>query len=500
MTGIKEKEISMPLSEFVDNSLIYIVDDVTKVTAKDVVEDFRLDLWDEGIEEEYVPTGVKERITVSKSDVKKTIRNLNTQAYMIPRYYKTVDFMKERSLDEKEIHEAVKKLSVEDYTYSIYSKHPAHLGDILDVFVVKNKNFGNSKLDNLIIYIKVDAFEKQKVTIISFHEAERDGSDLKPYKESMETIKTLSDFIDNSIVVFTNDIDSVDVKDIVNGFKNDSWDEDIKEDIETPSVKNYKITLSKSDVEKALSDLQYKGIVYVDRDKNSSFKNERGLTRKEIIEAIKKLSTEDYSYSLESSHFLYPGHILNVFVTKNDLGNEKLSNLILYIKIDTYENEYVTIISFHEAERDESSMNPYKESIFETLNEDLDEQIKVIFKCSLYQGNSLKPANLENIDLDMALRSVIAKDLRNFIDKFNAANNLNLDNEAEWTRYGIDIDDTNLDNTKLAKVNLFDNENNIEKAEELLKKSGDFSNSMILLDDEDGYHTFTITYKIVDTE
>lgn len=145
-------------------------------------------------------------------------------------------------------------------------------------------------------------------------------------------------------------------------------------------------------------------------------------------------------------------------------------------------------------------MNPYKESNFETLNEDLDKQIEVIFKCSLYQGNSLKPANLENIDLDMALRSVMAKDLRNFIDKFNTANNLNLDNELEWTRYGIDIDDTNLDNTKLVKVNLFDNENNIEKAKELLKKSGDFSNSMILLDDENEYHTFTIAYKIVEVK
>lgn len=98
----------------------------------------------------------------------------------------------------------------------------------------------------------------------------------------------------------------------------------------------------------------------------------------------------------------------------------------------------------------------------------------------------------------MALRSVIAKDLRNFMDKFNTANNLNLDSVAEWTRYGIDIDDTNLDNTKLAKVNLFDSENNIEKAKELLKKSGDFSNNMILLDDENEYHTFTTTYRIVE--
>lgn len=500
MTETREKEVTISLSEFVDSSLVYITEDVTKVTAKDVVNKFRTALCDESIEEENPNSDTYDRITVSKSEVEKAIKDLNSQALILSNRYKNRKFRRERGLTKAEIYEAVKKLAVEDYTYSLISKDVVYAGDILSVFVVKNKDFNNSKLDNLILYIKVDTYEKERVTIVSFHEAERDESDLKPYKESMETIKTLSDFIDNSIVVFTNDIDSVDVKDIVNGFKNDSWDEDIKEDIETPSVKNYKITLSKSDVEKALSDLQYKGIVYVDRDNNSSFKNERGLTRKEIIEAIKKLSTEDYSYSLESSHFLYPGHILNVFVTKNDLGNEKLSNLILYIKIDTYENEYVTIISFHEAERDESSMNPYKESIFETLNEDLDEQIKVIFKCSLYQGNSLKPANLENIDLDMALRSVIAKDLRNFIDKFNAANNLNLDNEAEWTRYGIDIDDTNLDNTKLAKVNLFDNENNIEKAEELLKKSGDFSNSMILLDDEDGYHTFTITYKIVDTE
>lgn len=500
MTETREKEVTISLSEFVDSSLVYITEDVTKVTAKDVVNKFRTALCDESIEEENPNSDTYDRITVSKSEVEKAIKDLNSQALILSNRYKNRKFRRERGLTKAEIYEAVKKLAVEDYTYSLISKDVVYAGDILSVFVVKNKDFNNSKLDNLILYIKVDTYEKERVTIVSFHEAERDESDLKPYKESMETIKTLSDFIDNSIVVFTNDIDSVDVKDIVNGFKNDSWDEDIKEDIETPSVKNYKITLSKSDVEKALSDLQYKGIVYVDRDNNSSFKNERGLTRKEIIEAIKKLSTEDYSYSLESSHFLYPGHVLNVFVTKNDLGNEKLSNLILYIKIDTYENEYVTLISFHGAERDESSMNPYKESIFETLNEDLDEQIKVIFKCSLYQGNSLKPANLENIDLDMALRSVIAKDLRSFIDKFNAANNLNLDNVAEWTRYGIDIDDTNLDNTKLAKVNLFDNENNIEKAEELLKKSGDFSNSMILLDDEDGYHTFTITYKIVDTE
>lgn len=310
----------------------------------------------------------------------------------------------------------------------------------------------------------------------------------------------LSDFINNSIVVFTNDIDSVNAKDVVSGFKTDSWDEDIEEDIRTPSKKNYKIILAKSDVEKALSDLQYKGIVYVDRNKNTSFKNERGLTRKEIIEAIKKLSTEDYSYSLESSHFLYPGHVLNVFVTKNDLGNEKLSNLILYIKIDTYDDEYVTIISFHEAERDESDIKPYKESIFETLNEDLDEQIKVIFKCSLYQGNSLKPANLENIDLDAALRSVIVKDIRNFIEKFNIANNLNLDNEVDWTRFSVNIDDTNLENTKLVTINLFDNENNINRAKELLEKSGDFFNSMILLDNEDDYHTFTIAYRIVEVD
>lgn len=316
--------------------------------------------------------------------------------------------------------------------------------------------------------------------------------------EDKEISIPLSEFVDSSLIYITDDVTKVTAKDVVNKFKSIIYDEGIEGDTLDSEVRD-RITVSKSEVEKAIKELNSQALILSNHYKNIKFKKERDLTKAEIYEAVKKLAVEDYTYSLISKDAVYAGDILSVFVVKDkDFDNSKLDNLILYIKVDTYEKERVTIISFHEAERDESDIKPYKESIFETFNEDLDEQIKVIFKCSLYQGNSLKPANLENIDLDAALRSVIVKDIRNFIEKFNIANNLNLENEADWTRFSIDIDDTNLENVKLVKINLFDNENNTSRAKELLEKSGDFSNSMILLDNEDNYHTFTVVYRIVE--
>lgn len=76
--SIREKEVNIPLSEFIDSSLIYITDDATKVTAEDVVNKFRIAFCDESIEGENSNSDTCDRITVSKSEVEKAIKDLNS--------------------------------------------------------------------------------------------------------------------------------------------------------------------------------------------------------------------------------------------------------------------------------------------------------------------------------------------------------------------------------------------------------------------------------------
>lgn len=176
----------------------------------------------------------------------------------------------------------------------------------------------------------------------------------------------LSDAIEDSIIVITDDIDSVSGEWVAAQFKADDIAEGLTEtnNIEDEDSTANQFTVDKETVEEVIKHISESSLYIVNRNKNNQFKRVHSLTRADLKSIVKQLTVKDYTYSLESINPLFLGNTLTVFITGKEFvltDGRTLDNLVLYIKVDNTEEGRVTVIGIHESERPEEERHPYAE-------------------------------------------------------------------------------------------------------------------------------------------
>lgn len=189
-------------------------------------------------------------------------------------------------------------------------------------------------------------------------------------------IVELDDIIKNSIVVFTDDINSVSGDWVAAQYQKDDLDEDVKEIKDEPIVD--KLLVNKETVKDSIEHLSTRKIDIIPRRKNTKFMADNALSKEDLYAILKQLSVGDYSYSVNSKSLIHLNNVLTVFITGKDFelsDGRILKDLVLYIKVDDTEEGWVTVISIHESTHPEEESHPYEEtkqdkpnSVYEEFN------------------------------------------------------------------------------------------------------------------------------------
>ena len=172
----------------------------------------------------------------------------------------------------------------------------------------------------------------------------------------------LSDAVKDSIIVVTNDIHGISGEWVAAQYQADDLDEGVAETVPSSDVE--RLIVSEEEVIEVINHLGDCHIDIANRPKNRQFMRSYDLTRPDVIQIVKQLTKEDYTYSLASRNQLHLGSILTVFITgKAFMLNDGrvINNPILYIKVDDSSEGLVTIVSIHESERPEEESHPYAE-------------------------------------------------------------------------------------------------------------------------------------------
>ena len=179
----------------------------------------------------------------------------------------------------------------------------------------------------------------------------------------------LSDAIEDSIIVITDDVNSVSSDWVAAQFRADDISEGLSEAVtEEDEDAINRFTVDREDVEEVIKHISESSLYVLGRRKNNQFKREHSLTREDLKSIVRQLTVEDYSFITESINELHLGHILTVFITGKEFivsGGRTISNLVLYIKVDDSEEGLVTVVGIHESIRPEEETHPYAEEFKE---------------------------------------------------------------------------------------------------------------------------------------
>ena len=219
-----------------------------------------------------------------------------------------------------------------------------------------NKNASGWSIEkNLAERVIESAFDDEDYDDEEYNESYVDNA-------SEENSINLSDAINDSIVVFTDDINSITGDWVASQYKSD--DDDILEAAETEDkINSPKIIVSRQDLGKVIDNLKSEPIKVVRRKKNKKFMSDYAITDSDIKSILSQLEAKDYSYSKISTNELYAGDVLTVFITGKQftLSDKTLDGLTIYIKVDDSDEGLVTVVSIHEAEH-QDNLHPYDES------------------------------------------------------------------------------------------------------------------------------------------
>ena len=189
---------------------------------------------------------------------------------------------------------------------------------------------------------------------------------------SEENSINLSDAINDSIVVFTDDVNSITGDWVASQYKSDDED-DILEAAEAEDKPNSpKIIVSRQDLDKVIDNLKSEPIKVVRRKKNKKFMSDYTLTDSDVKSILNQLEAKDYSYSKISTNELHAGDVLTIFITDKQftLSDKTLDGLTIYIKVDDSDEGLVTVVSIHAAGHQDDS-HSYNES--KSINESSEE-------------------------------------------------------------------------------------------------------------------------------
>ena len=148
-------------------------DNVENVDTGEIARDILSDELDDDFKECYNEDYENNKFIVSKDEVDKILRNLQSLRLYFSDYKKTKEFMDEYSLDYDDLRSIVSQLRAGDYSCSIESKNPYFLGNVLHIFIT-GKDFvisGDRTISGIDIYIKIDATELGYMSVVSIHPA-----------------------------------------------------------------------------------------------------------------------------------------------------------------------------------------------------------------------------------------------------------------------------------------------------------------------------------------
>lgn len=219
-------------------------------------------------------------------------------------------------------------------------------GDLENEFMDEMDNEGFTVDEQVKVIGSLD-FDESPVEVMSKEMFE--SIDDEPYEE--ENLPKLEDIVKDSIVVYTDDIESITGEDVAKQFQLDD-DDDLVEDIEEETTVD-KFLVDENSVKKVVENLLNMPIMIPNTKKNKKFKDDYNLTEENVKSILKQITEDDYAYSKISKNIYFLGNILTVFLTKRDFGvsDKSLEDVVLYIKIDNSSEGYVTAISVHESER-----------------------------------------------------------------------------------------------------------------------------------------------------
>jgi len=180
---------------------------------------------------------------------------------------------------------------------------------------------------------------------------------------SLNKSVTLSDALNGVFMLVVDDASKYDINTVVNELNKDYKDEEpIEENISKRfREENNHIIIDPSGIKELIEKIKTcRHFEINQRAKNKKFIEEQSLSRSDIINIIKQLTIEDYSYTLNSTNKYHDGAQLTVFVTnkKFHLSNRTLDGIEIYVKIEYTDVGFVCVVSFHEADKHEN--NPYK--------------------------------------------------------------------------------------------------------------------------------------------
>lgn len=175
----ESKSETVSMKDFVDTSVILIVQDAATYDVSKVDKLFEAEMTAEELEEARAPAGERTpenadaRVISTLDEVKDTLMKLQTLAdYHVLPSYKNRSFKRDHGFTDADIQCICKQLSVGDYTCTKISDTPVHSGCMLPVFI-PNKDFtiaDGSVIRGLVVYVKFDFCVSSRVTVVSFHD------------------------------------------------------------------------------------------------------------------------------------------------------------------------------------------------------------------------------------------------------------------------------------------------------------------------------------------
>lgn len=180
---------------------------------------------------------------------------------------------------------------------------------------------------------------------------------------SLNKSVTLTDALDGVFMLVVDNASSYNINKIVNELNKDYSDEELLDEHVSKRIRdeNNHIIVDPSGIKKLIEKIKTCTHFEINqRAKNKQFIEEQSLSRSDVINIIKQLTVEDYSYTLNSTNRYHEGAQLTVFVTnkKFQLSDKILNGIEIYVKIEYTEAGFVCVVSFHEADKHEN--NPYK--------------------------------------------------------------------------------------------------------------------------------------------
>lgn len=179
--------------------------------------------------------------------------------------------------------------------------------------------------------------------------------------ESLGSTIKLSDALNGVFMVVVDDASSYNIENVVTEIKKDYEEEEdsLEEQVEE---ENNHIIVDPKGIKELIEKIKTcENFDIVKRPKNRKFMQDELLNENDVMNIIKQLNVEDYSYTTKSKNKYHEGAELTVFVTDKmfQLEDRVLEGIEIYVKLEYTEAGFVCVISFHPAHKHED--NSYRD-------------------------------------------------------------------------------------------------------------------------------------------